>query len=90
MDAAVKRIIGMVFIMVTLTVGLWVVVNDRYTEEPIYSMIDDIEIVVDDVGEDALNATIRFGMSIENYGKMQLKIYKSIKEENLIQIQAIS
>ncbi|NDB54277.1 hypothetical protein EB169_00410 [archaeon] len=69
MDAAVKRIIGMVFIMVTLTVGLWVVVNDRYTEEPIYSMIDDIEIVVDDVGEDALNATIRFGMSIENYGK---------------------
>ncbi|NDB28958.1 hypothetical protein EB151_05335 [archaeon] len=80
MDAAVKRIIGMVFIMVTLTVGLWVVVNDRYTEEPIYSMIDDIEIVVDDVGEDALNATIRFGMSIENYGirSLNAQVFKII------------
>lgn len=87
MDAAVKRILAMVFIMVTLTVGLWVVVNDRYTEEPIYSMIDDIEIVVDDVGEDSLNATIRFGMSIENYGSVRNKIIECSSIQNYLVVK---
>lgn len=68
MDPAAKRIGAFVLILVIVTMSLFVLFNNRFTEEPVVSKIDNVGYHIDDTSSTAINVSLQFSVTIENYG----------------------